>query len=336
MRKFIFIAFFLLAFSFSLLSCGLHSLFPDDLSDSKIAEALQEALFLGSKTAANNLGTSSCTSDLREFGGCTTGYLGNKLVEIALPDTIKDVLDKIDSFTEKFNALPKEITSPINLSNSRSKSLTATESFQSISLNDFISSFSGLGNKIKKTLNEGAEQAAPKSVELFKDAIFRMSFSDARGILFGDVDNAATSYLKEMTFTGLQGIFGGILENCLNVLHLNSIWEPVATGYNSFANAYSSAMPSLESAVDYYNLSRPPSSKISLPSLPYNELGKNLTGDLSEYATGKALDGLFLMVGKQESKLREDPWGTVKAVGNFITDAIGDLLGDVFSKAKEG
>jgi hypothetical protein len=337
MRKFI--VFFALAFSFSLLSCGLHGF--DDLSDSRIAEALQEALFLGSKTAADNLGT-SCVSSL---GECTTGYLGNKLVEIALPDTIKDVLDKIDSFTEKFNALPSAITSVMNLNSFLLKSSAITGSsitlensanIQSISLSDF-SNLRGLGGRIKDTLNRGAERAAPKSVKLFENAIFGMSFSDARSILFGNVDTAATSYLREMTFIGLQGIFSGILKSCLNELKLNNIWDPIATSYNSFAGFYLEAIVStdVKNAVNAYNSFN--SNKVSLPDLPYNKLGKDLSGDLSEYATGKALDGLFLMVGKQESKLRADPWGTVKAVGSFITDTVGDLLGDVFSKAiKEG
>jgi len=48
------------------------------------------------------------------------------------------------------------------------------------------------------------------------------------------------------------------------------------------------------------------------------------------------LDGLFLMVGKQETKLRADPWGTVSSLGDFMSDAVGDLLGDIFSKAKDG
>jgi hypothetical protein len=41
------------------------------------------------------------------------------------------------------------------------------------------------------------------------------------------------------------------------------------------------------------------------------------------------------MVGKQEAKLRADPWGTVSAEG-LAGSSKGDLLGDVFSKAKNG
>jgi len=342
MRKYIFIALFSLAFSLGLLSCGIHGL-SDELSDSKIVEALQEALFLGSKTAADNL-SKPCTN----MGNCTSGYLGNKqkidllgtTLEILLPKEIGDVLNNIDSFTDKYDALPPTVRSAINtamnLNGYLSKPSATAGSAQSASLS--FSNLRGLGSRIKDTLNIGAERAAPQSVDLFKKAIFEMSFSNARNILFGDDSIAATSYLKDKTKPELQGVFSDILESCLNELHVNEFWGPIARGYNEFATAYSSAMSNsfVSSTLASYNRDKPESSKVKLPGLPYNNLGANLSHDLSEYATGRALDGLFYMVGVQESKLRADPWGTVRAVGGFITDTIGDLLGNVFSKAKEG
>jgi len=305
MRKFIFIAFFSLALSLGLLSCGLHSLFADDLSDSRIVDALQEALFLGSQTAADNL-SSPCANPSN--GGCTSGYLGNTqkidaqgtTLEIDTPNYVKDVLGGIDSFIGK-------VPTPVQ------PLLTS------------ISGFHGYGDKIKKTLNEGAEQAAKEAVPLFRDAIFGMSFSDARNILFGNDNTAATSYLKDKTFPHLKELFGGKLAAMLNKLKLNSFWSPIASNYNAFAGSYKSMR-----ANPVYN-------SYKFPGLPYEtDLPTDLSGYLSDYATGRALDGLFYMVGVQESKLRADPWGAVKAVSGFITDAIGDLLGDVFSKAKEG
>jgi len=328
MCKYIFIVFFSLAFSLGLLSCGLHGLLPDELSESKIVEALQEALYLGSQTAAENL-----SEPCKNQGDCTTGYLGNKLVEIALPDTVKNVLDKIDSFTDNFDNLPAPVISAVNsFLNSNSsllKTSVAAGSTQSISLSN-LSNLRNLGSRIKETLNRGAEEAAPQSVDLFKDAIFGMSFSDARSILFGDDSIAATSYLEAATFTGLQGIFGGILKSHLDKLGLNNYWGSLASNYNSFANAYSLAEKNngVKLALSL--------SGTTLPKLPYGNLPNDLSGELSNYATGKALGGLFYMVGVQESKLRADPWGAVKAAGKFLTDAIRDLLGDVFSKAKEG
>jgi hypothetical protein len=267
--------------------------FSQGISEKKMVEALQQALVVGSKTAANNLGDSSC--ELRE---CATGYLGNKLVEIAVPDTIKNVLNKINSITTSLNSSP------------------AGQAF----LHSFGSSIEGLGkygDSIRIALNRGAEKAAPQSVDVFQNAIFGMGFSDAKGILMGRDTTAATSYLHNATYSGLQTAFAPIIKEPLKLLNPNKFWEPIASNYNSFASSYN----------------RYGGNSIA-GQLRYSDLPEDLSSYLSEYATGKALDGLFLMVGKQESKLRADPWGTVKDLGGFIDDTVGDLLGDVFSKAK--
>jgi len=299
MRKFIFIALFSVAVSLGLLSCGLHGFASDELSDSKIVEALQEALFLGSKTAALNLGDSSCTT----ISGCTTGYLGNGLVEILLPDTVRKVLEFATAIN---NPQVQTILSVVGISSNA------------------LSSFDNYGNSIKKALNRGAERAAPESKEAFKDAIFGMSFSDARGILFGDDSTAATTYLQNKTFSGLQSAFAPLIKESLDLLHPNDYWKPLVSSYKSFARTYSNLTNGIGGS--------------TLPHLPYtpDELPDDLSAYLSEYATGKALDGLFIMVGVQEAKLRRDPWGAISAVGDLVSSTVGDLLGSVFSKAKEG
>jgi len=305
MRKFIIIAFF----SLGLLSCGSHTY--DELSDSRIVEALQEALFLGSQTAASNL-SSPCTTTSE----CLTGYLGNRLVEIAVPDTVKHVLDKINSFTDKVNALPP----------SAQHILSGILDFNA------LSDLSNYGNSIKTALNRGAEKAAPNSINVFKNAIFGMSFGDARSILFGNDTAAATSYLQATTYNGLKSSFAPIIKAPLDLLNPNQYWEPIVTKYKSFASAYLT----LKNNVSSNPLLSNALGNSAMPSLPYDNLPGDLSEYLAEYATGKALNGLFLMVGKQEAELRRDPWGTVSAVGSLITDAVGDLLGSVFSRAREG
>jgi len=304
---------------FAVASCLLSCSFTEDLSAPKVVKALQEALVLGSKTAASNLGDSSCEADLSSLGECTKGYLGNKLVEIALPDTVANVLKKVDSFTSAFGALPSGAVAllPSNLK----------------SQYNAISGLGGYATSIKNALNRGAEQAAPNSIEVFKDAIFGMSFDDADKILFGD-SVAATSYLKSTTYDGLKTAFAPIIKEPLDLLQPNKYWQPLASNYNSFANSYSKFKNGLSSDPFTNSLLNSALGSSALPSLPYESLTEDLSSFLAEYATGKALDGLFLMVGKQESKLRADPWGTVKAVGEFITDTVGDLLGEVFSSAK--
>jgi hypothetical protein len=320
MRKFLVIGVFGLMSSFGLFFCGLHDFYKGAPED-RMVEALQEALFLGSQTAAKNLGNSSCAESTAQAGQCITGYLGNKLVEIALPDTVKEVLDKINTFTNTFsntlNGLqPGVKTSLLNALGSSYNSLSTLGKY---------------GDSIKVALNRGAEKAAPQSVEVFKEAIFGMGITNAKGILMGN-EIAATSYLRSTTFNGLQTSFKPIIKEPLDLLKINSYWEPIAKNYKAFAIAYSDflSFPLLP------NLGLNPAQMPALPlQFDNNSLPDDLSSYLSGYASGKALDGLFYMVGTQESKLRADPLGAVKAAGGFISDAVGDLLVDIFGKAKD-
>jgi len=310
MRKFLIACSLGAVATFGLFSCGQH-FFDDQDPEARMVQALQEALVLGSRTAADNLGNSSCTASLQAVKGCTTGYLGNALVEILVPDTVKNVLKGIKSFT---NNVDKVIS---NLSPETQYALNAALNKTSYNA---VSKLSEYGDSIRFALNRGAEQAAPKSIDVFKDAILGMSFSDARGVLLGD-GSAATTYLHTTTYSGLQSAFAPIIGGFLQKLNLDEFWGLIARNYNSFLSQYSN-IRSISSA---------------LPEPAYSKgLPENLSKDLSEYATGKALDGLFTMVGKQETQLRADPWGTVKALGGYLTDTVSELLGDVFSKAKNG
>jgi len=314
MRKFLIACSFSAVAAFGLFSCGNH-FFDND--ENRIVEALQEALFLGSKTAAVNLGDGSCTASSQDLMKCTTGYLGNKLVEIAVPDTVKTVLGKINSFTNEINSL-----SPLAV-NLLSQALGMSS--------DALSGLGKYGDSIKVALNRGAEKAAPKSIDVFKDAIFGMSFSNARETLLGD-SVAATTYLHTTTYSGLQSAFAPIIKEPLDLLNPNKFWKPLVSDYNSFAKEYSKIKNGIGSNLLLSNAL----GNSKLPGLPYNDLPEDISTHLSEYATGKALDGLFLMVGKQETELRADPWGTVKALGGFVSDTVGDLLSDIFGKAKDG
>ena len=43
-------------------------------------------------------------------------------------------------------------------------------------------------------------------------------------------------------------------------------------------------------------------------------LMKKEEADLNGYVTGKALDGLYFMIGEEEKKIRKDPVGTGSAI----------------------
>lgn len=131
----------------------------------------------------------------------------------------------------------------------------------------------GLGNHVDKfvlTLNRAAEEASKEAVPVFVDAIKNMSISDAMGILKGG-ESAATDYLKKSTSTQLQAKFKPVVHNAIEKVELTKYWNPVINAYNR--------VPGVEKK----------------------------DPDLENYVTQRALSGLFLMVAKEEGKIRKDP-----------------------------
>jgi hypothetical protein len=62
---------------------------------------------------------------------------------------------------------------------------------------------SSLADEGLKVLNRAAEDAVKEGL-LFVDAVTKMSFADARGILMGN-ESSATNYLQNSTSTALYG-----------------------------------------------------------------------------------------------------------------------------------
>lgn len=131
----------------------------------------------------------------------------------------------------------------------------------------------GMGDQVDRfvmTLNRGAEDAAKEAKPIFVNAIKSMTIDDAWGILKGD-DDAATQYLKRTTTPQLKEKFEPVIQNALNSTN--------ATKYYS-------------DLVDTYN-------KIPLV--------EKVNPDLEDYATDRAIDGLFVMIAKEEKNIRKDP-----------------------------
>ena len=130
-------------------------------------------------------------------------------------------------------------------------------------------------------INRGAEQAAKKAAPIFVNAITSMTVNDGVGILKGN-DNAATSYLERATTTQLTSAFKPVIKSALD--------QTKATDYYN----------ALKNAISTFNKT-PLVSKINVN---INELPV-----LEDYATEKALDGLFTLVSREEKKIRDDPFG---------------------------
>lgn len=121
------------------------------------------------------------------------------------------------------------------------------------------------------SMNRAAEKAAPKATEHFTTALKAMSFSDARAILQGDA-TSATRYFREKTGDRIFADF-----------------KPVV-----MAN-----MKDVGVARNYSQL------REKFEAIPFAGTFGSL--DLDNYVTGKAVDGLFNMLGEEEKKIRTDP-----------------------------
>ena len=122
-----------------------------------------------------------------------------------------------------------------------------------------------------ETMNDAASKAAAKATPQFLQAIRNLSIEDAAALLQSSNTHAATDYLETKTRDPLYQAFRPDVEAAIEEVALTAQWEPIATKYNK---------------------------------LPFVT---KVNPDLNDYVTQKTLDGLFLLVGQEEEKIREDP-----------------------------
>ncbi|MEJ0098250.1 MAG: DUF4197 domain-containing protein [Pseudomonadota bacterium] len=126
-------------------------------------------------------------------------------------------------------------------------------------------------------INRAAEAAVPQARQLFADAIGRMSLSDALGILKGP-DDAATQYFRASMTAPLTEAF-------LPIVGRNTAQLDLAKKYSAVATK----------AADL-------------------GLVEQQDASLDAYVTRKALDGLFLVMAREEAAIRKDPLGQANAL----------------------
>ena len=148
----------------------------------------------------------------------------------------------------------------------------------------------GYGEKVdalELSMNRAAETAAPEAKSIFWNAVQAMTFDDAKRILNG-ADDEATKYFREKTGERLTELFKPIVHD--------SMGQVGVTRYFQDLNATLQTIPFASDMVSF---------------------------DLDEYVTLKGLDGLFLMLAREEAKIRQNPAARVT-----------DLLQKVFGEAK--
>ncbi len=132
------------------------------------------------------------------------------------------------------------------------------------------------------SMNRSAEKATPFAKQIFWDAIGEMTFDDVKKILSGN-DTAATDYFKGKTTSKLTDVFKPIVSSAMNEVGVTRQYKELVGRYES---------------------------------IPFV---KKESFDLDQYVVTKALDGLFHMVGEEETKIRKNP-----------TARTTDLLKEVF------
>ena len=125
-------------------------------------------------------------------------------------------------------------------------------------------------DKFELSMNRAAEDAAKVAKPVFIKAITSMSIGDAVGILRGQND-AATQYLRRTSGQQLVTEFTPIIDSTLNKNNATRYYNDLVTTYNK---------------------------------LPFVQ---KVSPNLTQYATGKAVDGLFILVAQEEQKIRENP-----------------------------
>ena len=129
----------------------------------------------------------------------------------------------------------------------------------------------GLGKMVDKAItqiNRGAEDAAGYAKPIFVDAIKSMTLSDAIGLVRNG-DTSATHFFRVKTADKLIAAFLPVIITALNNVQATKYYGDIVDKYNNFPTTF-----------------------------------KKLNPDLPGYVTGKAVDALFDLVGKEEVNIR--------------------------------
>ncbi len=129
--------------------------------------------------------------------------------------------------------------------------------------------FNSICDQSIEKFNLAAEDASSKAKPIFANALKQMTIKDVSAILLG-ADNSCTEYFKKTTTAQLTTEFSPVVNNSLSTVGATQAWALLMKNYNK---------------------------------IPFV---KPVNVDLGQYVTGKAIDGLFYMIAKEELKVRQN------------------------------
>lgn len=184
-------------------------------------------------------------------------------------------------------------------------------------LNDPIITALGLDQALQRkidtvvlAINRAAEDVADDAKPIFIETITNMSIDDGLNILngtnayltdakTGEFDSlAATHYMEKATRTKLLNLYEPKINTALSKdlglgFSANEAWNTLIWFYNDYLTTIDPNLQKVENI------------------------------NLSEYSANKGLDGLFLFVGNQEKKIRNNPY-------DWAIDIIQRVFGSVY------
>ena len=143
---------------------------------------------------------------------------------------------------------------------------------------------SRLLDDLQLRMNRAAETAAPRARDLFVSAIKGMTVQDAVGIVRGG-DTAGTEYLRGRTQDQLKAQFRPMVANALDGAGAVRVFDQAVRRHGA-----------------------------------QGLLGSSPQDALIDFATSRALDGLFYYVGQEEREIRTNP---VKRTTNLLRRVFG-------------
>ncbi len=140
-------------------------------------------------------------------------------------------------------------------------------------------------DELDATMNHAAEAAMPEAKALLVGSIKKMSVEDAKGILQGG-DDSATQYFRRTTADPLALKFKPIVQKAMAKVKLTEKYDELAGKASRFG------------------------------------LMNEKDAHLDDYVTGKALDGLYLMIAEEEKSIRKDPVSAASGLARKVFGAL--------------
>lgn len=244
----------------------------------------------------------SCLSTLSDFAdGMLGGYSGksysftNEEAITAMKDALVEGISSASRNLSKTDAYYK---------NAALKIMLPKEADPIIQILTQIPGGQTLANDVVLRLNRTAESAAKYTVSIFASSIKGMTVTDGVKIVTGRRD-AATQYLRDKCYDKLVSLYKPKVSKALDQplvagVSASTAWSTLVTNYNKYG-----AIPN--------SVARLAGQSEPFPAVQV---------DLAQFATEKALDGLFVKIAEEEGKIRDNPFG-------YASDSIKKVFGSL-------